>query len=369
MKKLLFLCIIQILTLGLNALAGETQFEVFTPSVKSEDRQSGPLLGQLQPVNQINLMESYHLLDVDFSYSQWSGDLPPDSYYQLANVETVKSQESSFNLRYAYGLFRHTYFGVNIGFLQRSEADFSRNEGPIDPDFFIGQHFPWENGNLRLSFNASPSFGKSTKTMSLSDEGQTFKGNALRGGFKVKPAVAVYSRMGPVIIGSEANYSYFGRRIVETENPVGQNNMYDQQSGYHLYNYNGVYNSNYANQTAYSNPEYYNFPSTLYQQEITGGNVVGLKVNLEVPKWQRLGAEWMYDMVQSQHVQLENRAGYDTDAYNQNKFKTYARFKLTNQMSLIPEVNWIQAPPDGIYLTKNNQDIWLFGLTFRSKFN
>lgn len=367
MKKLIFLTLIQVLDFSLNALA-ETPFEVFSAPAREYENSSGPMIGQLQPVTQINLMEGYHLLDADVSYSQWTGDLPADFNYQLARVNSVKSQESSANLRYAYGLLRHTYFGLNLGFLQRSEADFSRREGPVDPDFFIAQQFPWDNGIFRLSINASPSFGKNTQTMTLSENGQTFKGNALRGGYKITPAAAVYTRMGPVILGSEASYSYFGQRIVETENPDSIDNMYNQEPNYHYFNNN--YNSYNSNQNTFGSvPNYYNTPTTLYTQNITGGNIIGMKLNFEVPNWQRLGVEWMYDQVQSKHIEYENQTSFDSISYNQNKFKAYARFKLNNQMSLIPEVNWIQAPPDGVLLTTNNQDIWLFGLTYRSKFN
>jgi hypothetical protein len=335
MKKLILISFIQFLILGQNAFSGETQFEVFSPESKDQELFSNaPMLGQIQPVNQINLMQSYHLLDADINYSQWIGVLPADPIYQLTSVENVKSQETTFNLRYAYGLFRYTYLGLNIGFLQRNEAEFNQSEGPLDPELFIGQHFPWENGNIRLSFDASPSLGKGTKLMSLSDEGQTYKGNALRGGFKVKPAAAVYSRLGSVIVGAEASYSYFENRIHETEDLT-----------------------------------------SISTHEIAGGNITSLKFNFEIPKWERLGAEWMYELIQPQSITTESQSSYLTpttatiESYNQNKFKAYARFKISNQMSVIPEINWIQAPPDGVLLTTNNQDIWLLGLTYRSKFN
>lgn len=366
MKKILLLIIFQIITFKSLSFA-EVDFEVFTPANQAEDIKS-PELGQLQPVNQINLMEGYHLLDLDLNYSQWTGDLPPDQSFNLAHAESVHNQESNFNLRYAYGLFRFTYMGLNLGVMQKSEADYFQTQGYTDPDFFIGQHFPWDNGNFRLSLNTSPSLGVKSQTMKLSDEGQTFKSNGLRGGFEVKPAAAVSARMGPIIVGTEASYTYFGKRTVETENPDGLRDNFYNQPNYGYFTSNNNYpNSapNYFNAT----PDLYAVPQTLYRQDITGGNVIGIKVNLEIPKWQRLGVEWMYDQIQARHYELENGYSFDTDSYNQSKVKTYARFKITNKMSLIPEINWIQAPPNGVAITTNNQDIWLFGVTYRAKFN
>jgi hypothetical protein len=366
MKKFLLLMTLQLFGLSLSASA-QVDFEVYTPSSLVEDSKS-PELGQLQPVNQINLREGYHLLDLDLNYSQWSADLPPDQSFNLARVESVRSQETAFTFRYAYGLFRFTYLGLNLGVLQKSEGDFFLTQGYNDPDFFIGQHFPWENGDFRLTLYASPSLGVKSQTMNLSDEGQTFKSNALRGGFRIKPTAALSARVGPIILGSEASYTYFGKRVVETENPEGvHDNFYNQtNNGYFT---NNSYNSNNNSNTNQITPNYYAVPQTLYRQDITNGNIIGFKANLEVPRWQRLGLEYSIEQFQSRHYELENGYKFDTDSYNQSRVKTYARFKITNQMSIIPEINWIQAPPNGTTLTANNDDIWLFGILYRAKFN
>jgi hypothetical protein len=313
-------------------------------------------------------MEKYHLLDAELSYSQWSGDLPTDQKYQLQNLDSVKSQETIINLRYAYGLFRYTYFGINAGFTQSSVADFNHSEGPMDPDFIIGQHFPWDNGNFRLSINASPSFGKNTEIVTISDSGQTIKSNSLRGGFKIKPEAAIYFRLGKLIIGSEASYTYFGRRVIENQNQIDSTNFYNQSADYQYFSNSNYINNPNLNTNPNPNPNFNNNLSSIYSKDIYGGNILGFKLNLEVPNWQRLGVEWSFDQVQTRHIELSNQFSYDTNSFFQNKFKTYIRVKLNNQMSLIPEVTWIQPPPDEVLLTNNNQDIWLVGITLRSKF-
>ncbi len=77
-----------------------------------------PLLGQLVPVNQINLQKGVHLFDVETIGKQWQGLTNPFDTMGLGSYDTT-NQETLIRLRYAYPLARYTYIGVTAGFATR----------------------------------------------------------------------------------------------------------------------------------------------------------------------------------------------------------------------------------------------------------
>lgn len=331
-----------------------------------------PLLGQLVPVNQINLQKGVHLFDVETIGKQWQGLTNPFDTMGLGSYDTT-NQEALIRLRYAYPLGRYTYIGVTAGFASRSEAELYEESGMIDPEIFIGQHFPWRNGNFRLSLSASPSLGPAEVERNISLDTDSAKGNFYRGGWSVRPEASVTARVNKVLLGAEVSYLYMGERTINEHISVSQDAMQDQdvitglthqylgsnQSQFGYSGFNGL-----AGSGAFANGE------ETIQTRVAGGNAWAIKGLLEFPDWYRLGGEVIYGQVDSS-TRIND---FDKEVQNEGgdfqEVRVYGRYKFSDQMSLTPVISWMPSLPltRGQQRIESTSDVWGFQLTFRSKF-
>lgn len=331
-----------------------------------------PLLGQLVPVNQINLQKGVHLFDIETIGKQWQGLTNPFDTMGLGSYYTT-NQEALIRLRYAFPLARYTYIGVTAGVATRSEAELYEESGMVDPEIFIGQHFPWKNGNFRLSLTASPSLGPSEVQRSINLDTDSAKGNFYRGGWSVRPEASITARMGKVLLGAEASYLYMGERTINEQVSVSQDALQDQDVITGLtHQYLGAYPSQYGStgvnglvgSGAFAQGE------ETIQTIVTGGNVWAVKGLLEFPDWYRLGGEVIYGQVDSSIRKNDFNKEVRNEGGDFQEVRLYGRYKFSDQMSLTPVISWMPDLPltRGQERIESTSDVWGFQLTFRSKF-
>lgn len=338
-------------------------------------RSETPILGELIPVNQINLQKGVHLFDVETLGKSWEGMTNPFDTMGLGSFST-SNDERLIRLRYATALSRYTYIGATIGFANRWEAELYDESGITDPEVFIGHHMPWRNGNFRLALSFSPSLGPAQLSREISLEKESAKGNFYRGGWSVRPEVAMTVRAGKVLLGAEVSYLYFGERTQNEDLKVSPEALQDSTT------VNGLY-QHYLGTSQYGQDFYgAGFGSTPYgatgllqgadtiQNKLSGGHTWAVKGLLEVPDWQRLGAEFIYGQVgsslreNSYGKQVENEGG------SFQEVRVYGRYRHNDQMSLTPLISWMPSLPAlrGQERLDSTSNVWGFQLTFRSKF-
>jgi len=329
-----------------------------------------PLLGQLVPVNQINLQKGVHLFDIETIGKQWQGLTNPFDTMGLGSFDT-QNQEAIIRLRYAYPLARYTYIGVTAGFASRSEAELYHESGMIDPEIFIGQHIPWRNGNFRLSLTASPSIGPSEVKRSISIDSDSATGNFNRGGWSIRPEASVTARVNKFLFGAEVNYLYMGERTINEDITVTQEALLDpdiQTSLTHQYfGYNqsqfGFGSNGLAGSSGFENGQ-------TIQTTVTGGNAWAIKGLLEIPDWYRVGGEIIYGQIDSSLRKNDFGKEVQNEGGDFQEVRLYGRYKFSDNMSLTPLISWMPSLPltRGQQRIESTQDVWGFQLTFRSKF-
>lgn len=333
-------------------------------------RSDGPLLGQLIPVNQINLQKGVHLLDVEVMGKQWKGVTNPFDTMGLGSYDT-NNQETLVRIRYAYPLARYTYIGVTAGFSNRYEAELYNESGMIDPEIFIGQHIPWRNGNVRLSLSASPSLGPAELNRKIGINDESAKGNMNRGGWSLRPEVSVTARINKVIIGGEANYLYLDDRTVNEKVSVSPDALMDPsvQAGL-THQYLGPNTSSLGYGSGISNYGLFSGTEEI-QTIISGGSAWAVKGLIEIPDWYRLGAELIYGQVDTSTRKNDFGKVVQNDGGDFQEVRVYGRYKFNEKMSLTPLLSWMPSMP----LTRGQQrldstsDVFGFQLTLRSKFD
>lgn len=324
-----------------------------------------PLLGQLIPVNQINLQKGVHLFDVELLSKKWEGMTNPFDTMGLGSFST-DNHESLVRLRYAYPLARYTYVGIALGFAQRWEAELYDESGITDPEIFIGHHIPWRNGDFRLALTASPGLGNSKVERDIDIDKESAKGNFYRGGWSVRPEAAMTIRTGKVLFGAEVSYLYLGERTQDEYLTVSQSALSDSTTANGLIqHYLGVegYATSYNDASAFQNLDY-------IQSKITGGHTWAVKGLVEVPDWYRLGAEFIYGQVGSSTRENDLGKVVENEGGDFQEVRVYGRYKYSDQMSLTPLISWMPSLPAirGQERMDSTSNVWGVQLTFRSKF-
>ncbi len=341
-------------------------------------RSESPLLGQLIPVNQINLQKGVHLLDVETLGKKWEGVTNPFDTMGLGSFST-QNQEALLRFRYAIPLGRYTYIGATIGFASRWEAELYDETGLMDPELFIGHHFPWQNGNLRLALTASPSLGPSKVDRTIDLEDETAKGNFYRGGWSVRPEAALTMRAGKVIFGAEVSYLYFGDRQQDENVTVSEEALNDPETvnglaqhylGAESYDtYGADYGSGYNANSNYAVASQFQ-DSTIIQSTISGGHTWAIKGLIEIPEWERLGGEFIYGQVGGSTRENDLGKVIENEGGDFQEVRVYARYRYSDQMSLTPLISWMPSLPSfrGEERLESTSNVWGVQLTFRSKF-
>lgn len=325
-----------------------------------------PLLGQLIPVNQINLQKGVHLLDVETLGKKWEGVTNPFDTMGLGSFST-SNHEALFRVRYAYGLGRYTYVGATLGFATRWEAELYDESGMIDPEFFIGHHLPWRNGNFRMALSFSPGLGPAKVERDISLDKESAKGNFYRGGWTLRPEASLTVRTGKVLLGAEASYLYFGERTQDEYLSISPEALNDAATVNGLaQNYLGLDSFGYAQ--GYGASGFQGIDTV--QTKITGGHTWAIKGLVEVPDWQRVGAEFIYGQVSSSTRANDLGKEVDNEGGAFQEVRLYGRYKYSDQMSLTPLISWMPSLPlsRGQERLDSTSNVWGFQLTFRSKF-
>lgn len=350
------------------------QESVYQPISYKEDywKQSQvPLLGQLIPVNQINLQKGVHLFDVEMLGKHWQGLTNPFDTMGLGSF-SADNHETLMRLRYAFPLARYTYIGVTFGFASRWEAELYDESGLLDPEIFIGQHIPWRNGNFRLSLSASPSLGPAEVTRKITVDQDSANGNFYRGGWSIRPEASITARVDKVLLGVEASYLYLGDRTMNESVSASSDVLQDPaiMSGLaHQYlgvnstqtGYNSSYGASGMDVFAYGDP---------IQTLVTGGHAWAIKGLIEIPDWSRLGGEIIYGQVDAS----TRKNDFNREVFNEGgafqEIRVYGRYKFNDQMSLTPLISWMPSLPltRGQERMSSTSDVWGLQLTFRSKF-
>lgn len=319
-----------------------------------------PLLGQVIPVNQINLQKGVHLLDIETIGKQYEGMTNPFDTMGLGSFST-DNKDALIRLRYAFALARYTYVGFTTGFASRWEAELYDDSGITDPEIFIGHHIPWKNGDFRLALTFSPSLGASSVERDVDVNKEKAKGNFYRGGWSVRPEAALTIRSGKVIFGAEASYLYLGERthnesVILTPDAANDSTTVTGLSQHFL-------GSNSGDQSLLDKIDN-------VQSKITGGHTWAVKGLVEVPDWQRLGAEFIYGQVSSSSRENDFGKIVENDGGAFQEVRVYGRYKYNDNMSLTPLVSWMPSLPSvrGQDRLDSTSNVWGVQLTFRSKF-
>ncbi|MEY4617791.1 MAG: hypothetical protein RJB66_2751 [Pseudomonadota bacterium] len=359
------------LAISLVSTLGMAQNQLSTVGSDYWKRSETPLLGELIPVNQINLQKGVHLFDIETLGKSWEGMTNPFDTMGLGSFST-SNQETLLRLRYAAALSRYTYFGATAGFANRWEAELYDESGLADPEFFIGHHIPWRNGNFRMALTFSPSLGPASLEREVSLEKESAKGNFYRGGWSVRPEVAMTVRTGKVLIGAEMSYLYFGERTLNEKLNVSPEALNDPITMNGLYqHYLGAFGSaqDLNNGALYSNAGLMQ-GSDGFQTKISGGHTWAVKGLIEIPDWQRLGAEFIYGQVGSSLRENSFGRQVENEGGSFQEVRVYGRYKANDQMSITPLVIWMPSMPAlrGQERLDSTNNVWGVQLTFRSKF-
>lgn len=373
LRKILFILIINIIGLSLRAQSGSSSYNISLDSSEANDaysrRSNSILLGELIPVNQINLQKGVHLLDFETSTRQWQGVTNPFDTMGVGSF-TSKNHESIYRIRYAYPLSRYTYIGLILGMADRWEAELYDESGMIDPEIFAGYHMPWKNGNVRLGVSFSPSLGNAKLSRSIDATSESAKGNFYRGGWSVKPEAAITMRMNRFIIGGEFSYLYFGERTRDETVSVSSEALSDPDVQVGLNHQYLGYTQPYYQNASYSTANNYFSTDQDIQTTITGGNVWALKGLIEVPDWYRSGVEVIFGQVDTS--MRTNNLGLKTENSGGSfqEFRLYGRYRYSDNFSVTPLISWMPEYP--LLLGQERMDstdsVWGFQLTLRSKF-
>jgi hypothetical protein len=371
MKYLRFTLLLKTVTalaLVLNSHWGLAQDQLRTESPDYWMQSEVPLLGQLIPVNQINLQKGVHLLDLEMLGKKWEGMTNPFDTMGLGSFST-QNQEALFRVRYAYPLARYTYVGISVGFATRWEAELYDESGITDPEIFVGHHIPWRNGDFRLGFTFSPSLGVNHVERDITLDDETAKGNFYRGGWSARPEAALTIRTGKVLFGAEGSYLYFGDRTQDEFVSVSPEALNDPST------YNGL-SQHFLGVDSYNQGYGSGYDATVFQDldyiqnKISGGHTWAIKGLLEIPEWQRLGAEVIYGQVGTS--QRENDFGkvVENEGGEFQEIRVYGRYKYSDKMSLTPLFSWMPSLPlvRGQERMDSTSNVWGVQLTFRSKF-
>lgn len=357
------------ITIGLSSSVGLAQDRIDTAGSDYWKKSDVPLLGQLIPVNQINLQKGVHLFDIETLGKKWEGMTNPFDTMGLGSFST-DNQEALLRVRYAYPLARYTYVGATLGFATRWEAELYDESGITDPEIFIGHHMPWRNGDFRLALAFSPSLGPSSVERNIDIDKESAKGNFYRGGWSVRPEAAMTIRTGKVLFGAEVSYLYFGERNQDESLSVSPEAMTDPQTADGLIQhylgvdgYSDSYTYGYSDASAFQNID-------SVQSKITGGHTWAVKGLIEIPDWQRLGAEFIYGQVDSSIRENDFGKQVENEGGDFQEVRVYGRYKYNDQMSLTPLISWMPSMPlfRGQERMDSTSNVWGVQLTFRSKF-
>lgn len=328
----------------------------------------GILLGSLLPISQINLQKGIHLIDIEGSYSQWQGYTNPFDTMGAGSFNS-KNRESLYRIRYAYPLARYTYIGLNLGFATRWEAELYDESGVVDPELFIGQHIPWRNGNFRLGLSVSPSLGPATLSRDINATTEKAKGNFYRGGFSVKPEVGFSMRANKILFGAEASYLYLGDRVRNDSLSITQDGLKDKDVQLGLNNQYLGY-PQYSTQNYGAGASYFATGSENISNTISGGSIWAVKGLIEVPDWQRLGAEVIYGYVDSSTRSNSLGTRVVNSGGDFQEYRLYGRYRYGDNFSVIPLISWMPTYPllKGQERMDSTSNAFSFQLTLRSKF-
>lgn len=328
-----------------------------------------PLVGQLIPVNQINLQKGIHLFDVEGVVKRWEGMVNPFDSMGSGSFAT-SNQEQLLRLRYAYGLTRYTYVGATLGFASRWEAELYDDSGLADPEIFAGHHIPWQKGDVRLAITFSPSFGASKVERTIGDT-ESARGNFLRGGWSLRPEGAVTMRAGKVLLGGEASFLYFGERTQDETVNVAAQYLNDPLTIEGLnQNYLNTDSSGYGYSNATTSGSFFSTTNSI-KSTVTGGHTWAVKALMEFPDWYRLGGELVYGQVGSST--RENNLGRRVESAGGSfqEVRVYGRYRYSDQLSVTPVVSWMPNLPEyrGQERLESTSNVWGLQLTVRSKFD
>ncbi len=347
---------------------GQTQQESYDSTYHKRTQGDGILLSQLIPVNQINLQKGVHLLDIDGYYRQWEGVTNPFDTMGAGSFSS-NNHEMLYRLRYAYPLARYTYIGLTLGYASHWEAQLYDESGITDPELFIGQHMPWQNGNFRLGLSFSPSLGPAKLDRSINSTTESAKGNFYRGGFSVKPEAGVSMRTNKLIIGAEFSYLYFGDRTRNETVDVTQDGLRDQNVLLGL-NHRYLGYSQYSTQGYGAGSTYFRTGRESISTTISGGNIWAIKGLIEVPDWQRLGAEIIYGQVDNSTRTNNLGSKIVNSGGDFQEVRVYSRYRYSDNFSITPLLSWMPSYPlyNGQERMDSTSNVFSFQLTLRSKF-
>jgi hypothetical protein len=106
------------------------------------------------------------------------------------------------------------------------------------------------------------------------------------------------------------------------------------------------------------------------QSKITGGHTWAVKGLIEIPDWQRLGAEFIYGQVGTSVRENDFGKQVENEGGDFQEVRVYGRYKYNDQMSFTPLISWMPDLPQmrGQERMDSTSNVWGVQLTFRSKF-
>jgi hypothetical protein len=130
----------------------------------------------------------------------------------------------------------------------------------------------------------------------------------------------------------------------------------------------------YLGSDLYSQGNYYGVPllsgSDTIDTTITGGHTWAIKGLIEIPDWQRAGAEIIYGQVGSSMRENSYGKQVENEGGSFQEVRLYARYRHSDQLSITPVASWMPTLPllRGQERMESTSNVWGFQLTIRSKF-